>query len=193
VYIGGPAELAYLAQAQVLYGRLLGRMPVVEHRSGFTILDSRARKLIDRYHLTWEDVFLGEAAVREAIASRLVPLILQNAFGTATRSVEMALFGVGRELGNFDPTLVAALEKSRSKMLHQLSKLERKAAHEALRREARAQEEARFLSGLLYPNKHLQERLYSILPFIAKHGFELLDQVYEQISPECPDHQILVV
>ena len=39
-YVGGPAELAYLAQSQVLYDRLLGRMPVMFSRSGFTLLEA---------------------------------------------------------------------------------------------------------------------------------------------------------
>jgi len=38
-YVGGPAELAYLAQSQVIYQALLGRAPVAVPRSGFTILD----------------------------------------------------------------------------------------------------------------------------------------------------------
>ena len=42
-YIGGPAELAYLAQSRVIYDELLGRMPVVLARSGFTLLDARAK------------------------------------------------------------------------------------------------------------------------------------------------------
>src|SRR5579872_1910638 len=33
-YIGGPAEVAYLAQSAVLYDRLLGRMPVAMSRAG---------------------------------------------------------------------------------------------------------------------------------------------------------------
>ena len=48
-YIGGPAEIAYFAQSQVLYRTLLGRMPVAVPRTGYTILDSRAVKLMDRY------------------------------------------------------------------------------------------------------------------------------------------------
>ncbi len=32
-YIGGPAELAYLAQSQVLYEKLLGRQPVAFPRA----------------------------------------------------------------------------------------------------------------------------------------------------------------
>ena len=38
-YIGGPAELAYFAQSQVLYERLLGHMPRLVSRSGFTLFD----------------------------------------------------------------------------------------------------------------------------------------------------------
>ena len=44
-YVGGPGELAYLAQSQVAYELLLGRMPVAMSRSGFTILDARSQKV----------------------------------------------------------------------------------------------------------------------------------------------------
>src|SRR5690606_32561824 len=39
-FIGGPAELAYLAQSAVLYQALLRRMPLVLPRAGFTLLDA---------------------------------------------------------------------------------------------------------------------------------------------------------
>ncbi len=42
-YIGGPAEIAYLAQSEVLYRVVLGRMPVAVPRTGFTILDQPRR------------------------------------------------------------------------------------------------------------------------------------------------------
>jgi bacillithiol biosynthesis cysteine-adding enzyme BshC len=193
MYIGGPAELAYLAQAEVLYETLLGRMPVVEHRASFTLLDARAKKLLDRYRLGWPEVFEGETGLRDAIARRLIPPELQHVFEETTRTVESSLFRLGHELSRFDPTLVTALEKSRAKMLHQLSKVRSKSAREAMRRDARASGEARYLSGLLYPNKHLQERLYSILPFLAKHGLSLIDHLYDQINLVCPDHQVVVI
>ncbi len=43
-YLGGPAELAYMAQSQVLYQDLLGRMPVMLARAAFTVLDARTTK-----------------------------------------------------------------------------------------------------------------------------------------------------
>lgn len=193
MYIGGPAELAYLAQAGVLYDALLGRMPVVEHRASFTLVDARAEKLMARYRLEWSDIFEGESGLREVIAQRLVPADLQRSFEETTRTMEVALFRLAQELGGFDPTLVAALEKSRLKIQYQLSKIRKKSEHEALRRDTRASEEAHYLTGLLYPNKHFQERLYSILPFLAKHGFDLVGRVYEQIALDCPDHQVMVL
>jgi hypothetical protein len=49
------------------------------------------------------------------------------------------------------------------------------------------------LSGLVYPEKHLQERLYSIVPFIAKFGPGLVDELYKAVRIDCPDHQFVVV
>ncbi|MDE3164996.1 MAG: bacillithiol biosynthesis cysteine-adding enzyme BshC, partial [Acidobacteriota bacterium] len=44
-YIGGPAEVAYLAQSAVLYRSLLGRQPLAVPRTGFTLFDAHAAKL----------------------------------------------------------------------------------------------------------------------------------------------------
>jgi len=72
-YIGGPAELAYLAQSEVLYRELLGRQPVALHRTGFTLLDARSQKLMNRYGICLPDFFHGEHELKERIAARLIP------------------------------------------------------------------------------------------------------------------------
>ena len=79
-YIGGPAEIAYFAQSQVLYERLLGHMPRLVSRSGFTLFDSRSTKLMERYRLRPQDFFHGEESLQERIASRLVPEGLEKKF-----------------------------------------------------------------------------------------------------------------
>ncbi len=193
-YVGGPAELAYMAQSQVLYRELLGRMPVMVSRGGFTLLDARAAKLMDRYGLNLNGVFHGEEAVREAIAQKLVPPTLTEEFSRVNSMVTQAVDRLQADLVDFDSTLAAAAGKSRAKILHQLSKIERKAARETLNRNERAGADASYVSGLIFPDKHLQERYYSILPFLARHGVsELMDTLYDHVRLECPDHQVLVV
>ena len=44
-----------------------------------------------------------------------------------------------------------------------------------MRRDERATRDASSFYGLIFPERHLQERLYSILPFLAKHGIDLID------------------
>jgi len=60
-------------------------------------------------------------------------------------------------------------------------------------RDEQATRDAALLSGLVFPETHLQERLYSIIPFIAKFGPGLIDELYDAVRIECPDHQFAVV
>ena len=64
-YVGGPAELAYLAQSQVLYRALLGRQPVAFPRAGFTLLDERSGKRMSKYHLNPPDLFVNEQSLKD--------------------------------------------------------------------------------------------------------------------------------
>jgi bacillithiol biosynthesis cysteine-adding enzyme BshC len=192
-YVGGPAELAYMAQSQVLYQDLLGHMPVMLARSAFTLLDARTSKLMDRYGLALPGFFRGEEGVREAISEKLVPPPIARAFEELQENTADSLDKLRADLTAFDATLASAAEKSRAKILYQLSKIERKTARETLKRNQRAGEEAAYMSGLIFPEKHLQERFYSILPFVAKHGLELIDTLYEHVHLDCPDHKVLVV
>jgi uncharacterized protein YllA (UPF0747 family) len=190
-YIGGPAEIAYLAQSEVLYSAMLGRMPVAVPRSGFTILDARSEKLFKRYDLSLPDFFHGEAALRERLSAKLVPPALTEALRSTEAAVDGALDRLRQEMAGFDGTLTGALDRSARKIRYQIGKIGRKAGREALARDARAGSDARSLHGLVCPEGHLQERLYSILPLLARHGLDLTAQLHEAIELDCPDHRIL--
>lgn len=192
-YIGGPAELAYLAQSNVIYDRLLGRMPVVTSRSSFTLIEARTEKLLRRYGLTVPQTLIDQEHLKDRIARALVPDSVERAFADASSGVNGKLDGLARELEQFDPTLAASLGKARAKMQYQLEKTRAKIERETLRRDTRASTDARYLSSLLYPERHLQERFYSILPFLAKHGPDLIDQVYDAAQLDCPDHRVLTI
>ena len=130
--------------------------------------------------------------LRERLAAKLVPPALNAALSDASATVGSAIDRLHRELAGFDPTLALALDRSARKIRYQFEKMERKTGREAMRRDARAARDAAYLSDLIFPERHLQERLYSFLPFLARHGFELLDQVYEAIELDCVDHRLMV-
>jgi uncharacterized protein YllA (UPF0747 family) len=189
----GPAEAAYIAQSEVLYSRILGRMPVAVPRAGFTILDSRSQKRIDRYGVSLADFFHGKEAFRERMAAALIPPDLTIRLHDTLVDVDAAVERLRARLLAFDPTLEKALATSARKIRYQAAKIQAKTGREAMRRDERASRDAASLYGLIYPERHLQERLYSILPFIAKHGLDLIDLLYESIQLDCADHRLLVV
>ena len=190
-YVGGPAELAYLAQSQVIYERLLGRQPIALHRSGFTVLDGRSRKLMERYHLELPDFFHGEESLRERIAKTLVPEEISSLVESTKDATVRSLARLKSGLAGFDETLAKAADHSARKIEYQVAKIAKKVARQTMVRDAQAARDAASLSGLVYPHRHLQERFYSILPLIAQHGFGLIDELYEHVQFECPDHQLL--
>jgi len=188
--IGGPAEIAYLAQSAVLYEELLGRQPQPVPRAGFTLLDGRAAKLMERFGLRLPDIAVPESELREKIAARLAPVELQRSFAEARAELDRSLDRVSKTLGEFDPTLAGSFAAGRRKIAYQLAKAESKAARELLRRDERARAGAEYLAHSIFPHRHLQERLYSILPFLDRHP-GLVQRVYESIHIDCPDHHLL--
>ena len=79
-YVGGPAELAYFAQSQVIYDRLLGRMPVAVSRASFTLLDARAAKLLSAIRTDDPDTLAPEDSLKERIAHALIPEAVASLF-----------------------------------------------------------------------------------------------------------------
>ena len=192
-YVGGPAELAYLAQSRVLYERLLGRQPVAFPRAGFTLIDERSHKKMERYGLTPANLLTGDRALIDYIANRLIPSELRKRLHHTRSAVSSALDALSGDLHRFDITLAAALETSRRKIDYQIGKIARKTATEIMNKDQQARRDALALHGLVFPEKHLQERLYSIVPLIAGFGPGLVSEIYDAIRLECPDHQFAVV
>lgn len=192
-YVGGPAELAYLAQSRPLYETLLGRQPVAFPRTGFTLADERLGKRMGRYGLVPQDLFVPERDLYARIAKRLIPSGLQMRIDQTNASVRHALDLLGNDLAGFDKSMLKALDTSRRKIEYQAAKIGQKTATQMMRRDEQAQRDAHMLYDLVFPHRHLQERLYSIVPMMAKFGPGLIADLYSHVQTECPDHQFAII
>ena len=76
-------------------------------------------------------------------------------------------------------------------MQHQLEQLRSRAARAELRQSEVLSRHADVLGNSLYPNKVLQEREIGGIYFAARHGAQLLRDLYETIHTDCLDHQII--
>ena len=190
-YTGGAAEAAYFAQAGVVYEALVGRVTPILPRFSATIIEPKAQRLLEKHQVGITDVFEGPESLRQQIAARNLPRDLQAAFDEAKNSFDANFAAVKDRLEKLDKTLVDAAETARSKMQHQLEKLYAQAARAEAQKGELVTRHAETLSHALYPNKGLQERAIGGIYFFARYGSELLHQVYDTISSNCHDHQIL--
>ena len=169
-YIGGPAEIAYFAQAEVLYQKLLGRMTVILPRASFTLVDAKVEKLLRRYGLQVEDVWRGSQELRRKMETASVPKTLAKRFAAATLDTERKLAALKREIVRLDRTLGGAVETARKKISFQLEKLKRKAGKAEAFKAGLLDGHQEFLESLLYPHKTEQSRELCFLPFLAQWG-----------------------
>lgn len=190
-YVGGPAELAYFAQAAAVYEQILGRMPVVVPRSSFTLVDRRADKLLQRYHLTLQDIFRERQHLRERMALRYLPPTLAETLARNETRLEEMLGELRTELGRMDATLADATNRSGRKMAYQLGRLKEKAARFASQRAQQVERDENLLQTLIHPRKQLQERVFSGISFLARSGPPLLDLLYQKVETETADHQVV--
>jgi bacillithiol synthase len=190
-YAGGSAEVAYFAQAAVVYEALLGRITPILPRFSATIVEPKMQRLLERYGASLTDTFAGADALRRQFAARSLPGDLQTALAATKDSLDSNFSTVKEKLAALDSTLVDAAETARSKMQHQLEKLHAQAARAEAQKSELVSRHASVLSDFLYPEKGLQERTIGGLYFLAHYGLEWLREVYECIHTDCHDHQIL--
>lgn len=190
-YTGGSAEVAYFAQAAVVYERLLGRVTPIVPRFSATIVDMKARSLLDRYQLNLPDLFHGPEPLRERLAAHALPNELQGNFDQANASLQDSMSAIRDSLSHLDKTLVDAAENAESKMRHQLESLRARAARAELRQSEVLVRHAALLSNSLFPNKVLQEREIAGVYYLSRQGPELLQQLYDTIHTDCLDHQVI--
>jgi bacillithiol biosynthesis cysteine-adding enzyme BshC len=169
-YIAGPAEIAYFAQAEVIYKQLLGRMPVILPRAAYTILDAKAEKLLRRYGLKLEDVWRGSQELRRRMETSSVPSMLGKNFDKTLGESDRMLSRLKKQIVRLDPSLGGAVETAQRKIAFQLEKLKRKTGKAQALKTGLIAAHQEFLESLLYPHKMLQSRELCFLPFLASWG-----------------------
>ena len=192
-YAGGPAEVAYFAQAAVVYEKLLGRITPVLPRFSATLLEPKPERILNHFQMSLSDMFPGCEKVRETIASRSLPPDLQGRFSKAYAEIEQVMTTLRDSIGKLDPTLIAAADNTRMSMWYQVNRLHRRAARAEAARDEIIRRKADALCDALLPNKMLQEREIGGVTFAARYGPGLLMKLYDAIRTDCHDHQIIPV
>jgi bacillithiol synthase len=181
-YIGGPSEISYFAQSEVLYRNLLGRMPVMLPRAGFTLVDTKAQRLLAQYGLQVEDVWNGPQELRKSLSKASVPEEISQLLAENGAEIKNRLGRWSKSISALDPTLQNAVETAQKKMAYQTEKLQQKIGRALDVKQGVLTSHEEFLSNLIYPNKNLQSRELCFLPFAARWGQQGFEEIERHSS-----------
>jgi len=189
-YIGGPAETAYFAQAEVVYRQILGYTTPVLPRLSATMVEQRIQHWLERYGLPVAEVFLEEGELERRLGAQAMPIELKHKLSALGQSLHRELDQFEQVAEQLDPTLAQASATAGSKMRYQMNRLRRLAANAELRKNADLKRHANAISMALYPNGHLQEREIGGVYFLGRYGTQLIQQLLDVSKTECTDHQV---
>jgi bacillithiol biosynthesis cysteine-adding enzyme BshC len=190
--IGGPAEIAYYGQNQVLYQAILGRTTAVLPRLTATVIEPSVAKILDQYELTLEDLLTSHAdELAHRLGARTMPIEGKRRLSATGNSLDDELDALIAWCESLDPSLARSAQVSASKMRYQMNRLRRLAANYQLQREGSIRRHVDTLSFNLFPDRHPQERTIGGIAYLARYGTPLLATFVEQASQECPGHKAI--
>ncbi len=190
-YIAGPAEIAYFAQSEVLYRKMLGRATAVLPRLSATLVEPRIATVMERHEVRLPDALTSADALAERLGARALPVEGKRKLATAGNSLDGELTAVTEWMAQMDAGLGRAARTAASKMRYQMNRLRRLAARYQLEKEASLARHAQAITQALYPAGHLQERAVAGIYFLATHGPGLLETLVAAASDACPGHKVL--
>jgi len=190
--VGGPAEIAYLAQSAVLFERILGRQTPPMARFSATLIEPNIAELLRKHELTLEQVFQEESAATLALklAARAMPTETKKRLATAGNAFDAELTMLVEWLQSQDKGLGQSAETAAGKMRYQMNRLRTMAANFQLQRETTLTRHANSISNALYPGGVLQERVHGAAYYFARHGLELAEMLSAQAGC-CSGHTAL--
>ncbi len=191
-YVAGPSELAYLGQAESLYADFGRPMPVVLPRAGFTLLDRRVARILEKYKLSLQDVWQGEEHLTQRVAATGFAAGWSERFDASERDLAGILERLRADIEGIDPTLLDTLKNAEEKIKYQVERLRGKVSRAALQRSELLGRHTELLLRFLAPRKTLQEREVSGAYFLGHAGYEILERLLSEIKIPATEHQILI-
>jgi len=175
-YVAGPGEIAYFAQVSAVADALGAARPLVVPRWSTTIVDARTQRTLDDFHATVEELADPHAVFTRAARER-IPEGAGQAFNTLRADT---LAGVDRLRGAANGLLSdPVVDGLRRNLEHRLARTERRLVAAVKAKEAEVMRRISAARGALFPHGVRQERKLAYIPFLARYGPALVEQMLE--------------
>lgn len=190
-YIAGPSEIAYFAQVTPLYDFYEIESPIIYPRSSVTLIEKNTTATLDKYEISLNDVFVGFESLKDSVIKSISETNIESAFDDAATEIELSFDRLKEKLFSIDKTLADSSSRYREKVLSSVTELKSKALKAQENKHETTIRQLSRISNIIYPNENLQERELNFIYFYNKYGKEIIKNIFDEISINEFEHQII--
>jgi bacillithiol synthase len=180
-YAGGPAEIAYFAQLGPIADTLEVPRPLIVPRWSCTILEPHVKKIVSELGVEIEE-FRDPHAVETKVARDKVPDELTREIAAFRGTIDERAAALARATSGSALVAKTVVDGLRHNLLHRLERFERRVIAASKRRHSELMHDVATARGSLYPFGRPQERALNFLPFLARYGVKLKDEMLEKAA-----------
>ena len=188
--VAGPGELCYFPQVQSFYQDYKRAMPVVIPRPGVTMMEKSWSRNLKKLSLTVEDFFQSEAALNKKLAMEAHSDLL---FGieTMTANVSRILHDMESRVTSSLPGESKHVEKLRLDVESRIQQFLNRIQNDLAAGDEITMRRVEELRTAILPDGKLQERAYSPLIFLVRHGFQWIADQLASVPIDEFEHVVL--
>ena len=181
-YVGGPGEMEYLPEAAPLFSALgVAPQAHVPRWSG-VIIEARVDKVLSKHSLTPADFDGQPGALETRIAKAELPPDLAESLKALRDDVEARFARLSSEVQQVDPTLERTVQSARNAALAGTHEIEKKLVASLKRTQGTLVSQLVRARAALMPDGKPQERVLTMVSFLARYGGSLLDQIDAEVA-----------
>jgi bacillithiol biosynthesis cysteine-adding enzyme BshC len=178
-YVGGPSEFAYFAQLNAVADALGAPPPLVQARWSVMIVEPRIQRQLDEFGVDRTGL-RDPHSLEGEVARRHLPSALGDAMQRLRDDIRRDVAAARSANSGFVPD--AVLDGLSRSLAHRLERTERRILAAVKRRETELMRRIAALRGALYPLGAPQERKLSYIPFLARYGPDLVEDMLTQAA-----------
>jgi uncharacterized protein YllA (UPF0747 family) len=181
-YVGGPGEMEYLPEAAPLF-KSLGVAPQAQvPRWSGVIIEARVEKVLTKHGLTPADFDSQPGTLETRIAKAELPPALAESLKALRDDVESGFARISGEVQQIDPTLERTVQSARNAALASTNEIEKKLVASLKRTQGTLVSQLARARAALMPDGKPQERVLTIVSFLARYSGALLDQIDAEVA-----------
>jgi len=190
-YVGGPGEVSYYAQVRKIFECFDLPLPIIYPRSSLTLIENKINAVLNKYSLSLPELFQDAEKVINSVMRGTFPGQMEDELDKIRKETKDRLDSSLKGLSGLDPGLEKTAEHSKMRIDFEFKRLKEKLFQAHKKKNKIVRDQIHKVKNNLFPENKLQERVISIVFFLMKYGFGLIDTLYDSIDVTTQDHQVL--